>query len=115
MNLGGVKPSGDIHSSHCVWSRNKTVGDELTRNVSHSKCNTGALLQVADGKSGSLADGSSVDGGTVTSTLTSLAWQQQHVSTRCRACGGKELFHTSMFPVTCANLQVHAAFLSQGE
>ena len=40
------------HSSQCVWSRKKAVGDELNRDVSHSSCNTGALLQVADGKSG---------------------------------------------------------------
>ena len=40
------------HSSQCVWSRNKVVGDELSRHVSDSSCNTGALLQVADGKSG---------------------------------------------------------------
>ena len=39
------------HSSQCVWSR-KAVDDELNRYVSHSSCNTGALLQVADGKSG---------------------------------------------------------------
>ena len=40
------------HSSQCVRSRSKAVGDELNRNVSHSSCNTGALLQVADGMSG---------------------------------------------------------------
>ena len=40
------------HLSQCVWSRNKAVGDEFDRNVSHFSCNTGALLQVADGKSG---------------------------------------------------------------
>ena len=39
------------HSSQRVWSRN-VVGEELNRYVSHSSCNTGTLLQVADGKSG---------------------------------------------------------------
>ena len=40
------------HASQCVWSRDKAVGDVLNRNVSHSSCNTGVLLEVADGKSG---------------------------------------------------------------
>ena len=40
------------HSSQCVWSRENAFGDELDRNVRRSPCNTGALLQVADGMSG---------------------------------------------------------------
>ena len=49
-NLGGVVASGDIRLS--VFGPEKTVGDELNRCVSHSSYNTGALQQVADGKSG---------------------------------------------------------------
>ena len=93
-NLGGVTASGDIRL--CVFRRERLLVKRLSLFVQHRyRWQTASL--------GEPADGSSVDGETATSTLTSQAWQQ-HVSTRCRAfAGGVSLLGNGCALVRCTH------------